>query len=119
MKDLKKMGILDAIEAYQNKEYFVEELTKLYIEQIEKFKDKNAILEVFSDAIQNAKDIDLKRENGEVLGRLAGTVFVIKDNMLYKGHIASCASKFLEHFVAPYNATVVDTLLKEDAVIVG
>lgn len=119
MEDLKKMGVLDAVVAYKNKKYSVEELTKLYIEQIEKYKDKNAILEVFSDAIQNAKNIDLKREKGEKLGRLAGTVFVIKDNMLYKGHITSCASKFLEHFVAPYNATVIHTLLNEDAVIVG
>lgn len=119
MDSLIEMGIIDAVKRYKNNEYSVVSLTEEYIKQIKKYKNKNAILEIFDDAISNAKKIDDKRKLGLTLGKLAGTVFVIKDNMLYKGHIASCASKFLEHFVAPYSATVIEKLLKEDAVIVA
>lgn len=56
---------------------------------------------------------------GEKLGPLAGVPVGIKDNILYKGHKATCCSKMLANYVAPYNSTVVNKLLAADAVIVG
>lgn len=78
----------------------------------------NAFLEVFEEeALNKAKEIDAKPLDKR--GRLAGVPIAIKDNILYKGHKASCASKMLENFVAPYNSSVVEKLLKEDAIIIG
>ncbi len=78
----------------------------------------NAFLEIFEqDAISRAKEIDALPQGQK--GRLAGVPVAIKDNILYQGHICSCASKMLENYKAPYNATVVEKLLKEGAIIVG
>lgn len=119
MKKIIEMGVKEILDLIVSKKNTAEEITKLFLEQIEKHKDKNAILEVFDDAIENAKKVDQKIKNGEKVGKLAGVPIVIKDNMLYKGHKATCASKFLENFVSPYTATAVQRLLDEDAVILG
>lgn len=80
----------------------------------------NAFVEVFEkDALAQAQTIDQKRARGEKLGPLAGVPVAIKDNILYKGHKATCCSKMLENYVAPYTATVVEKLLAADAVIIG
>lgn len=84
----------------------------------EKNPSLNAFLEIFEqDAISRAKEIDALPQGQK--GRLAGVPVAIKDNILYQGHICSCASKMLENYKAPYNATVVEKLLKEGAIIVG
>lgn len=78
----------------------------------------NAFLEVYEEeALKKAEEIDNKPLDKR--GRLAGLPIAVKDNILYKGHKATCASKMLENFVAPYNASVVEKLLKEDAIIIG
>lgn len=80
----------------------------------------NAFVEVWQEeALKRAEEIDARREKGEKLGALAGVPVGIKDNILYKGHKATCCSKMLENYVAPYNATVVEKLLAADAVIIG
>lgn len=80
----------------------------------------NAFVEVFEkDALAQAQAVDQKRARGEKLGPLAGVPVAIKDNILYKGHKATCCSKMLENYVASYTSTVVEKLLAADAVIVG
>ena len=93
-------------------------------EALQKIKELNpqinAFVEVWpQEALQRAEEIDQKRANGEKLGPLAGVPIGIKDNILYKGHKATCCSKMLANYVAPYNSTVVERLLAADAVIVG
>lgn len=80
----------------------------------------NAFVEVWpEEALRRAEEIDARRARGEKLGPLAGVPVGIKDNILYKGHKATCCSKMLANYVAPYNSTVVNKLLAADAVIVG
>ncbi|HPO82385.1 MAG TPA: amidase family protein, partial [bacterium] len=43
----------------------------------------------------------------------------IKDNMLVKGQPATCASKILSNFIAPYNATVIKKLIQNSFNIIG
>jgi len=95
------------------------ELVKYYFANMDKYSHKMAILEKFEDALDKAKEIDEKIAKGEKVGRLAGVPILIKDNIMYEGKIASCASKFLENHKAQYTATAVQRLLDEDAVIIG
>jgi aspartyl-tRNA(Asn)/glutamyl-tRNA(Gln) amidotransferase subunit A len=90
-----------------------------YLQEIAKQAHLNTFLEVFeADAKVQAKEIDEKMQNGSA-GKLAGCVIAIKDNICYKGHRISASSKILEGFESLYSSTVVDRLLKEDAIIIG
>ncbi|PCJ27209.1 MAG: Asp-tRNA(Asn)/Glu-tRNA(Gln) amidotransferase GatCAB subunit A [Flavobacteriales bacterium] len=103
---------------YENKVNCTQ-LVQSYIARIEKNKHLNAFLEVFVDeAINVAKEVDVKIANGSV-GKLAGMVIAIKDNICYKGHKISASSKILEGFESLFSATVIDRLLAEDAIIIG
>ena len=61
-------------------------------------------------AIESAKKIDDKRVKGENLSNIAGIPTGIKDNIITKNLLTTCASKMLYNFVPPYNATVMDKL---------
>lgn len=74
---------------------------------------------MFDDAIDRAKAIDEKVKNGEPLGAMAGVPVCIKDNILCKGKKMTCASHFLEGFISPYSATIVNKMLSQDCVILG
>ena len=117
--EMKNLTALQIVDALKNKQFSCEELVKYYISNIEKNAHKNAVLEVFDDAIDNAKKVDEKIANGEPLPALCGVPIIIKDNILYKGKIASCASKFLKNYKAQYNSTVVQKLLDAGVVILG
>lgn len=66
----------------------------------------------------DAEKVDEKLKKGTA-GKLAGLVIGIKDNICYKGHKVSASSKILENFESLYDATVVERLKKEDAIIIG
>ena len=70
-------------------------------------------------ALARATDIDSKIAAGQSVGQLAGVPVAIKDVMCTTFGATTCASKILENFHAPYNATVVEKLLAADVVIVG
>lgn len=55
----------------------------------------------------------------EKKGALWGLPIFIKDNICVKNELTTCASKILEGFKPPYNATVIEKLVKEDAVLMG
>ncbi len=81
-------------------------------------KDLNIFLELNEDAIEQAKIID-KRIKNKTAGKLAGLCFAIKANISTKHMTISCASKTLEDYTGPFNATVINKLLAEDAILLG
>ena len=94
-------------------------LVNYYLDRIDKHKDLNIYVEVFAEeALVRAKNIDEKLFAGTA-GRLAGMVVAIKDNICFKGRKVTAASKILDGFESLYSATVVERLLKEDAIIIG
>ena len=95
-----------------------EQVVNAFLTQIDKYKQYNAVLETFDDAIQNARLMDQKIASG-FKGKLAGVPVIIKDNILYQGKICSCSSKFLKDYVAQYNSTVVEKMLNEGAIIIA
>lgn len=91
-----------------------------YIKNIEQNKHLNAFLEVYKEEAQEcAALLDAKRKAGNALGKLHGVVVGLKDVISYKGHKLSAGSRILENFQAVYNATAVERLLQEDAIIIG
>ena len=66
-----------------------------------------------------ADDLDRRMASGEKLGPLAGVPVALKDNMCTRGVPTTCASRILEGWLPPYNATVVDRLLDAGAIVVG
>lgn len=112
---------ISAIQASLNKgETSLSSIVSNFIEKIESKKQLNAFLEVFGDeALLSAKVLDEKRIAGAPTGKLHGLVIGIKDNICYKGHKVSGASKILEGFESIFSSTVVERLLAEDAIIIG
>jgi aspartyl-tRNA(Asn)/glutamyl-tRNA(Gln) amidotransferase subunit A len=97
-----------------------EKITQDYIDSIRDNDEYNAFLEVFEQsAILKAKEIDSKLKNNQKLGKLFGLIIGIKDNIVYKNHRSTAASKILENYISPFSATVVEKLLAEDAIIIG
>ena len=117
--EIRKLNLVEYVDAIKNKTFSAEKGVREFIAAI-KADHRNAVLETFeATAIEQAQLIDKRLKSGEKLGRLAGAPILIKDNILFKNHKATCASKMLENFVAPYTSTVVEKMLAEDAIIIG
>ena len=96
----------------------VSEIEK-YLQSIKNNSDLNAFLQVYDEeAINQAKIIDKKIKENRA-GKLAGMVIAIKDAISVKDKVLSCGSKMLENFVSLYDATVIEKLKENDAIIIG
>lgn len=119
MIDISKLTIKDLNKHLKSKDFTVKELAEAYLENIKKNNsDINAYLEVYSDVIDQAQELDEKIEKGEI-GPLFGVPLAIKDNILIDGKKATSASKILEGFIAPYDATVIKKLKEAGALFLG
>lgn len=91
-----------------------------YLSVIEKKKHLNAFVRIYGDeALQKARQLDESRSAGGPAGKLHGVVIAIKDVICYKDHPVTAASNILKNFVSIYNATAVERLLAEEAIIIG
>ncbi|MDQ3194580.1 MAG: amidase family protein, partial [Bacteroidota bacterium] len=96
-----------------------EQLVSQYLQNINVQSDVNAFITVFDhQALKRAKEIDEKIRNG-ISGKLAGAVISVKDVISIKDNPLTCGSKILSNFETVYNATVIERLLNEDAIIIG
>jgi len=96
------------------------EAVEFFLQQAEASKRLNAFVEVFAEeALQKARALDEKRAAGHPIGKLHGVVIGIKDVLCYKGHKVTAASHILRGFTATYNATAIQRLLNEEAIIIG
>jgi aspartyl-tRNA(Asn)/glutamyl-tRNA(Gln) amidotransferase subunit A len=82
--------------------------------------DRHALLEIVRErALARADEIDARVAAGESVGRLAGVPFVAKDNFLTLGSKTTAASRILENFESPLQATAVERLENEGAICIG
>lgn len=104
-----------------NKEISSFELTREYLDYIKKSdKSLRSFLTVTEEtALAKATEVDKKIAENIPLGPLEGIPFALKDNMCTEGIRTTCASRILEEFVPPYNATVTEKLKEAGAVLVG
>ena len=85
-----------------------------------KDNDIQSFLSVFKDrALEEAEKIDAKLDKGDALSSLAGIPIAIKDNIHIQGEKTTCASKILEGFVAPFQATVMNKVFDAGLIPVG
>ena len=119
--DLYKKTAAELHKLLQSKEISAAELTKNIFARIdEKESDIGAYLEITkAQAEETAKIVDEKISRGEKISALEGIPCAIKDNICTKGIKTTCASKILENFVPPYDATVITKLKSQNPVFVG
>lgn len=90
------------------------------LQKVRNNEDYHALLSLTETrALERADEIDARVAAGEPVGKLAGVPFVVKDNYLAFGAPTTAASKILENFEAPLQATVVEKLEQEGAICIG
>src|ERR1044072_921553 len=95
-------------------------MVRYYLERIAGAGHLNAFLEVYeTEALERARELDARISRGETLGPLAGVIVGNKDVICYKDHPLTAASHILEGFKPVFNATAVERLLAEEAIIIG
>ncbi|KKR06049.1 MAG: Glutamyl-tRNA(Gln) amidotransferase subunit A [candidate division WS6 bacterium GW2011_GWF2_39_15] len=121
MKRLYELTVKEALELLESKEITARELVQSCLDRIEEMEPTihAFLLIIKEEALKAADQIDMKRTKGEPLGKLAGIPYSLKDVYSTKGYTTTAGSKMLEGYIAPYNATVVEKLAKEDAILIG
>ena len=119
--DITKLTVHELKQKLDNKEITIPEVVSAYINRInEKEKDVQAFITTSeNEALEKAKEIQEKKEKGEITKQYAGIPIGIKDNICTKGTKTTCASKMLENFISPYNATVIEKLENENLISLG
>lgn len=114
------MALKKLREMLDSKEISAVELTQEYLDKIEKYdRDINSYITVCPDtALSRAKEAQSLIDSGSSLS-LTGIPLSVKDNICTLGIKTTCASKMLEDFVPPYNATVMEKLSGQKAVMLG
>ncbi|KTD03538.1 Asp-tRNA(Asn)/Glu-tRNA(Gln) amidotransferase subunit GatA [Fluoribacter gormanii] len=95
------------------------ELTQHYLMQIQKHTDLNAFISLDEEhALLEAQkaDQELKKGHGKIL---TGIPMALKDLFCTKRMPTTCASKMLEHFQSPYEATLASKLLEQGSILIG
>jgi aspartyl-tRNA(Asn)/glutamyl-tRNA(Gln) amidotransferase subunit A len=121
MNDILKLTVTELSEKLASGELSSAEITGAYIDNISAREPEiGAYITVTAEqAAKKAAEIDKKRASGEKLPPLAGIPVGLKDNICTRGTLTTCASKMMENFVPPYNATVVEKLNENGAVTLG
>lgn len=114
MIDLKR-PIAELVAEVQAGTVTATDLVTASLNAIKHAEDYHAILEVNRGALERAKEIDA----GDKKGRLAGIPFIAKDNFLTLGTHTTASSNILKPFKAPYQATVIEKLEAEGAIMVA
>jgi aspartyl-tRNA(Asn)/glutamyl-tRNA(Gln) amidotransferase subunit A len=117
---LNELTIRQAVDKMDAGEISSVELTSACLERIKEVNGKlNALLTVCEEeAMAAAKAADDRRAQGEK-GGVLGVPFIAKDNMMTKGVRTTAASKILENYVAPFDATIIRKLKEAGAVLLG
>jgi aspartyl-tRNA(Asn)/glutamyl-tRNA(Gln) amidotransferase subunit A len=119
MSKLNDLTMTEASAGLAKKDFTAVELTEAYISAGIRARPLNAfITETFDRAREQAKASDARRAQGTV-GAMEGLPIGIKDLYATKGVRTTAASKILENYVPPMNATITDKLFDAGAIMLG
>jgi len=118
--DLCELTIAEAMEKMQAREITSVDLTQSCLDRIERVDAKiQAFITLDREgALEQARQADARRCSGQA-GLLGGIPVALKDLLCTKGIRTTCGSRILENFIPPYDATVVERLKAEGAVVLG
>lgn len=117
--NLKELNIEKTHNHFKNGDFTVRELVDEYLKVIKAKNERiNAYLEIYSDIDEQVKKAEAMFLDGSAT-ILTGIPFSLKDNILFKGHIASASSKILGNHIANYDSFVVEKLKNEGVVFLG
>jgi aspartyl-tRNA(Asn)/glutamyl-tRNA(Gln) amidotransferase subunit A len=95
-------------------------IVNFFINNIKKKSYYNAFVNTyFEEALLKSTELDKKLSSNISIGSLFGMVIGLKDLICYKHHPVQASSKILYGFISQFSATVVERLIKEDAIIIG
>jgi len=115
-----KISALDYVQEVKTGNISAEDFVSKTLERIQTIDDKlHAFLSINDKAVDHAREIDKKIKSGKKVGDCFGMPISVKDNICIKDSKTTCASKMLENFIAPYDATVITKLKQQDAIFVG
>lgn len=121
MKSICEMTVTEISKAYREKTLTVPDVVKAFLENI-KIEDENIkayITVCEEEALKKAEEVQKMFDEGKELSMLAGIPIAIKDNICTKGVKTTCASKMLENFIPPYDATVMKKINESNAIVIG
>lgn len=120
-KSLTALTVAELSAGLRQRSFSALAVTEAYLSRIQKQdNDLGAFLTITADAAEKtAKEIDRRLSLGETLSPLAGIPVAYKDNLCTAGVRTTCASRILEHFIPPYNATAVERLQGCGTVMLG
>ena len=119
--ELYNLTIHELSEKLRKKELTSSELTEVFLKRIDavEIKIKAYITIAKEDAARQAKEADKRLASGRDITPLTGVPISVKDIFCTQGMLTTCASKILNNFVPPYDATVIKKLKDAGAVILG
>ena len=119
--EITNLTVHELKEKLAKKEITIPQIVESYVDRIgEKEEQVKSFITILEEqAKKQAGQIQSKKEAGEEVGSLAGIPIGIKDNICTKGIKTTCASKMLENFVSPYDATVIEKVKQEEMIPLG
>ncbi len=120
--DLCREFAFSALERLNNQEITAEELVQACFDRIDAVDSKiHAYIALYKEkAIQQAREVDKLRKRNKPVGQLAGIPLGVKDLISVKGQQCGCGSHILQNYIAPYDAHIIEKLVRQaGAIVIG
>lgn len=120
LSSIVRTGLKNVQQGMRAGDFTCRQVVEYYLHNNHEKQHLNAFLEIFeNESLEKADALDAKLKSGKPLGKLFGMVIGVKDVIAMKGKKLTASSKMLDDFHSLYNATVIERLLAEDAIIIG
>ncbi|MCW4043007.1 MAG: amidase family protein, partial [Candidatus Bathyarchaeota archaeon] len=121
MSRILELSASELVSKIRTQEITAEEYVNKCYERIKEVEDKiHAFITLTENiALEKAQEIDSRIRKNEKVGSLSGVAVAVKDNICINYVRTTCASKMLENFIPPYDATVIERLKSQDAILIG